>query len=79
MRHSAFRAAVERGAVPILMPRLFPSKEIEDRRVSFGMASQGRMPEGRQGVPLGAFDQARTRHWLAAMEEAFAPIATWLP
>jgi hypothetical protein len=36
-----------------------------------------RVPAG--GLGLGPFDRSRTRHWLAAMEEAFAPIVSWLP
>ena len=36
------------------------------------------MPEGRTDPPLGMFDRSRTRHWLRAMDEAFAPISSWL-
>jgi hypothetical protein len=69
--HSAFRAAVDRGAVTVWMPRLYSAKTIEDRRILFGLA--------RNGSDLGPSDRSRTHHWLRGMEEAFAPIASWLP
>jgi hypothetical protein len=71
MDHSAYRAAVERGAVPVWMPRLYSAKAVEDRRLLFGQA--------RDGVDLGPSDRSRTHHWLRAMEDAFAPVASWLP
>ncbi|MBS0641424.1 MAG: hypothetical protein JSS43_16260, partial [Proteobacteria bacterium] len=71
VEHSAFRAAVERGAVTVWMPRLYAAKAIEDRRLLFGQA--------RSGPELGPSDRSRTHHWLAAMERAFAGIASWLP
>jgi hypothetical protein len=69
--HSAYRAAVDRGAVPIWMPRLYAAKAIEDRRLLFGQA--------RDGDHLGLSDRSRTHHWLRVMDEAFWPIETWLP
>jgi len=69
-RHSAYRAALARGAVEVWMPRLFAAKAIEDRRMAFRAAVDG-------GV--GMFDRSRTRAWLASMETAFAPISSWLP
>jgi hypothetical protein len=71
MEHSAFRAAIDRGAATVWMPRLYSAKSIEDRRLLFGQA--------RDGADLGPSDRSRTHHWLRAMEEAFAPIASWLP
>jgi hypothetical protein len=76
-RHSVYRAAVARGAVEIWMPTLYSAKAIKDRRISFQQALTGQGPG--EGMVLGLFDRSRTRHWLAAMEEAFAPIASWLP
>lgn len=77
-RQPAYRAAIDAGAVEIWMPRLYSAKAIEDRRISFQQGISGRMPEGRSGPGLGPFDRSRTHHWLRAMEEAFAPIASWL-
>ena len=71
MDHSAFRAAVGRGAATVWMPRFYAAKAVEDRRILFGLA--------RNGSDLGPSDRSRTHHWLRAMEEAFAPIASWLP
>lgn len=81
LRHSAFRAAVERGAVPVWMPRLQAavSAEIEGKRLSFAQARDGRAPEEQPGAVLGPFDRLRVRHWLAGMETAFAPVRSWLP
>jgi hypothetical protein len=77
-RHSAYRTAIARGAVEIWMPRLHAAKAIEDRRIGFNQAVGGTMPQGRTDPGLGLFDRSRTRHWLTAMEQAFAPIASWL-
>jgi hypothetical protein len=71
MEHSAYRAAIERGAATVWMPRLYAAKAIEDHRLLFSHA--------RDGGDLGPSDRSRTHHWLRAMEEAFAPIRSWLP
>jgi hypothetical protein len=71
MEHSAYRAAIERGAATVWMPRLYAAKAIEDRRLLFSQA--------RDGGDLGPSDRSRTHHWLRAMEEAFAPNRSWLP
>jgi hypothetical protein len=76
-RHSVYKSAIAQGAVEVWMPRLYAAKAIEDRRISFRQAVNGEMPDS--GLGLGPFDRSRTRHWLAAMEEAFTPIASWLP
>lgn len=76
-RHSVYKSAIAHGAIEIWMPRLYAAKVIEDRRISFRQAVNGEMPEG--GLGLGPFDRSRTRHWLAAMEESFKPIVSWLP
>ena len=47
MEHSAFRAAVDRGAATIWMPRLYSAKAIEDRRLLFGQARDGAICLGR--------------------------------
>jgi hypothetical protein len=76
-RHSVYKSAIALGAIEIWMPRLYAAKAIEDRRIGFRRAVNGEIPAGGPG--LGPFDRSRTRHWLAAMEDAFAPIASWLP
>jgi energy-coupling factor transporter ATP-binding protein EcfA2 len=83
MRHSAFRAAVERGAIPIWMPRLFAAKEVEDRRIRFAQARDAEIPEGRRMTPLNSLDRSRVRAWMDSMAATFAPkgsnLGTWLP
>lgn len=81
LRHSAFRAALARGAVVLWMPRLEPSvaAEVEAKRLHFSDARDGLQPEGRQAAPLGAFDRSRVRKWLSLMDAELAPIRTWLP
>lgn len=81
LRHSAYRAAVARGAVEVWMPRLDPAiaQEIEAKRISFVQARDAISPEGRQVPPLGPFDRSRVRRWLSVMEMEFAPIASWTP
>jgi hypothetical protein len=70
-RHSVYRAAIERGAVEIWMPRLFAARAVEDRRISFRKAVA---PE----AGLGLFERSKVAKWLGAMDLAFAPIASWL-
>jgi hypothetical protein len=81
LRHSAYRAAVKRGAVEVWMPRLDAAvaQEIEAKRISFLQARDATSPEGRKVVPLGPFDRSRVRHWLNAMSTEMAPIVSWLP
>ncbi len=77
LRHSAFLAAVQRGAVPIWMPRLLPAREVEIHRLQFRDAAAGETGLGK--APLGPFDRSRVLHWLQAMDANFAGIKTWLP
>jgi hypothetical protein len=79
MQHSAFRAAIERGAVALWMPRLIPAKEVEDRRITFAQARDAIAPSGRRVTPLGPFDRSRVREWLGRMDAEFAPVSSWLP
>ena len=78
MRHPTYEAAIARGAVPLWMPRLHAAKEVEDRRITFAQARDGKMPEGRQGVPMNPFDSGRVRVWLEHMDAELAPVRSWL-
>ena len=80
-RHSAYRAAVARGAVEVWMPRLDATvaQELEAKRLGFTQARDAVSPEGRKIMPLGPFDRARVRAWLDAMNTEMAPILSWLP
>jgi hypothetical protein len=81
LRHSAFRAAVARGAVPIWMPRLDTTvaAEIEGKRLRFGQARDGQAPADQPDATLGPFDRSRVRKWMADMAAALAPIRSWIP
>ena len=81
LRHSAYRGAVERGAVEVWMPRLDPAvvQELEAKRLSFMQARDAIQPESRQVAPLGPFDRSRIRRWLLSMDAEFSPIKSWLP
>jgi len=78
-RQSVYRAALDRGAVELRMPRLPVAKKIEDRRLQFRHARDGIVPEGRKVLPLGWSDRSSLRTWLARMDVAMAPIASWIP
>jgi hypothetical protein len=81
LRHSVFRSAVARGAVPLWMPRLEPEvmQEIEGKRLTFGQARDGVVPEGRTFTPIGGFERAMVGRWLERMEHEHEPIRSWLP
>jgi hypothetical protein len=58
--------------------------DIERRRLTFGMARDGQVRDGqvRDGMkspPIDGLDRVGVGRWLRAMEEDFAPVATWLP
>lgn len=76
-RHSAFQAALNRGAIPVWMPKLLPAQQVEVRRLPYQDAAAGHTGHGK--TPLGPFDRARVQTWLDAMEANFAGVSTWLP
>jgi len=71
LRHSVVKAALDRGAVQLWMPALFPdyARMVDARRLQFTAV----------GNDLGPFAGAGVRGWLKAMATEFGPIATWLP
>jgi hypothetical protein len=81
LRHSDFRAAIGRGALPVWMPRLEPDvmDQIEGKHITFGQARDGQVPEGKTFLPIGGLERSMVGRWLDRMEQAFQPIATWLP
>jgi hypothetical protein len=81
LRHSAYRAAVARGAMPLWMPMLDPAvaADIEAKRLHFTDARDAVVPEGRKVTPLGTFDRSRVRQWLETMNAEFEAIRSWLP
>lgn len=76
-----YREAIARGAVEVRMPRLEQavSLEIERKKLPFSYAASCRVPEGSKVTPIsGIFDRSRINTWLAQMDEAFAPVRSWL-
>lgn len=74
-QHSAYKAALHRGAVELWMPKLFAAKAIEERGIGFWQA----LERSTDPKALGMFDRSRVARWLELMEAAFAPIVSWLP
>jgi hypothetical protein len=79
VRHPAYRAAIDRGAVPIWMPHLHTADMIRDRHITFEQAATGIMPKGKPGLPLGLAQQSNTAGWLRKATAALSPIDRWLP
>lgn len=81
LRHTSVRSALERGAVPIWMPRLEPEvmQEVEGKRLQFVQARDGQVPATASFPPIGGFERAMVRRWMERMEAAHAAISTWLP
>lgn len=76
-KHPVYRAALERGAVEIVLPALKAMREVDRRRLTFAQAAAGQVREGQ--APLSPFDTGRVKAWLVAAEAAFAPVKAWLP
>lgn len=81
LRHSAFKNAIARGAIPIWMPKLEPevAAEIEGKRLTFGQARDGLVPEGRTFSPIGGLERSMVIRWLERMEQEFHPVVSWMP
>lgn len=73
LNHSAFKAAVARGAQVLWMPRLMPevAATVAARRLTFAAA-------GGPPSPLPPFEAARVRKWSEAMAMEFDRIRTWV-
>ena len=80
IRHSIFRNAIARGALALWMPALESDvmQEIESKRLHFGMARDGLVPEGATFSGIGGLRRSMVARWLERMEEAHAPIKSWL-
>ena len=81
LRHSSVRSALERGAVPIWLPRLEPEvmQEVEGKRLQFVQARDGQVPASASFSPIGGFERAMILRWMERMEAAHSAIASWLP
>jgi hypothetical protein len=81
LRHSGYRAAVDRGAITLWLPALDPEvmAEIEIKRLHFSQARDGEVPEGATFAPIGGLRRSKVGRWLALVEQAHGPIRSWLP
>ena len=63
------------------MPRLEPEVAglIEGRRLTFGMARDGQVPEGARFAPIGGLERSMIARWLERMEQEFRPVSSWMP
>lgn len=83
--HPDYKAALDRGAVEIIIPRLEPQElanRIEARRLHFFQARDGIVPKGNPHPPIDAgMDRVLVREWLEKMAEELRPVreAGWLP
>ncbi|NPD69995.1 hypothetical protein HN018_27390 (plasmid) [Lichenicola cladoniae] len=75
--HPILEQTVARGARLVTMPRLEPASEIDMRRLTFAAAEAGRVKPGQD--PIGPWKRQQIALWRRSMEEAFAPVADWLP
>lgn len=75
--HAILTNTIQRGAVVVRMPRLEPAAEVDRARLTFAAAEEGRFRAGEQII--GPWKRQQIAIWRRAMEESFAPVATWLP
>jgi hypothetical protein len=74
--HPIFLKVIERGARPVFMPRLVPAGEVDSNRLTFANAEDGRV---EPASAIGVWKRQQIAIWRRAMENAFAPVAEWLP
>jgi hypothetical protein len=77
LEHPIFKAAVQRGAKMVAIPKLAPASEITVQRLTMSAAERGESKEGRP--PLGPINRQSITKWLRDMEQNFAHVAHWLP
>jgi hypothetical protein len=72
-----FKAARDRGASTVWMPRLGCMHEVNARTLSFAAAEEGRVRPDQER--FGPWNRQQVAVWRRAMTEAFAPVRHWLP
>ena len=79
---AAYKSALARGAVEIVMPKLEPADvalEVERKRLAFHHVRDETVPSGSKVQAIDGLNAMMVRHWLQLMDEAFAPVSSWLP
>lgn len=74
--HSVFKAAVDRGARVLRMPRLGCMQDVDRRRLGFQDAENGRVKPGQDRI--GPTMQQMIFMWRREMESAFSSISPWI-
>lgn len=74
VNHSVYRAAIDRGAVELHMPKLMPdlAHELDVERLSFAQAA-------KDGKVAGFSKKLALTTWINSMNKEFAPVRSWLP
>jgi len=75
--HPVFKAARQRGAQMVAIPRLGSATEIGLRRLTMSAAERGESKGGHP--PLGPISRQLITTWLRTMEQNFSHVAHWLP
>jgi hypothetical protein len=74
--HPILRAAAERGAQVLFMPRLGCMQDVDRRRMSFQAAQAGVLKPGEE--KLGPTKRQMIAMWRRQMEANFAPVMSWI-
>jgi hypothetical protein len=80
-RQPAYKAAMDRGAVELLMPELSQhvALRVERARVHFRQAMDGEAPEGRKPADLSLIERSMVREFHERMRAEFQVIEGWMP
>jgi hypothetical protein len=76
VERDAYKAAVDRGAVTVHMPRLGCMQDVDLRRMSFADAERGIVKPGRDKFPPSM--QQQVVMWRRQMASCFAAISPWI-
>jgi hypothetical protein len=71
-----FKAAVDRGAVVVQMPRLGCMQDVDIRRLSFADAEEGKVKAGQDKFPPSM--QQQVVMWRRQMASCFSGISSWI-
>jgi hypothetical protein len=74
LAHPVVQEETKEGTLALWMPRLFAAAAVENSRAGFAQAR-----DGDASRPINMFDRARVKSWLAAMEQRFSGVASWMP
>jgi hypothetical protein len=80
-RQPAYKAALDRGAVELLMPELVQrvALRVERARVHFRQAMDGEASEGRKPADLSMIERSMVREFHERMRAEFQVIEGWMP